>query len=588
MAVSRVRMCLVCLFAALPLLAQPAIFPLKDVRPGMHGVGKTVFSGSKVEEFQVDILGVLENVGPRQSIILARLSGGPLDKTGVLQGMSGSPVYIDGKLAGAVAMAFSFAKEPIAGIRPIEEMLRAGSLPGVARDARPVALSPGNALKTVALPREEYAAGQTHLIDIATPLFLGGFTRAAVQHFSPRLRELGLEPVQGAAGGGGSSDRMGNPAHLQPGSMISVELVSGDLNVSADGTVTCIDGKRLYAFGHRFLAAGSTDLPFARADVLALLPNLSSSFKISVSRELMGSITQDRSTAVAGVLGQRAALVPVLISVNGSEPTAYRLRMVNDRMLSPLLLQMAVFSAVDATERSIGASSFRVRGRLEFQGQTGPVRLDNMYAGDANTALQVSLGVAIPASYALQSGFSALRLKDVSLSIDAYERKDQFQIDQVWTSRREVRPGESVDLTVVLEGQNGREISKTVTYKVPIGAPLGTLYFTVADGNTTNLTEFQQLVSEPARTPAQVVDLLNALRDNTNAYVRVWRPDAGYQVQGLDFPSPPPSVALILAREQPTPGNLLVARSSKVTELAVSAGNAVINGSQTVQIEVKE
>lgn len=576
------------LFAALPLLAEPAIFPLKDLRPGMHGVGKTVFSGSRVEEFQVEILGVLENIGPKQSIILARLSGGPLEKTGVIQGMSGSPVYIDGKLAGAVAMAFSFAKEPIAGIRPIEEMLRVGNSGKGARDLRPAALYAGNELKTAALPREEYAAGRTHLIDIATPLFLGGFTRAAVERFSPQLRELGLEPIQGAGGGGGSSDRMGNPAQLEPGSMISVELMNGDLSIAADGTVTYIDGKDLYAFGHRFLAAGSTDLPFARAEVLALLPNLSSSFKISVSRELMGSVTQDRSTAVAGILGRRASLVPVSIAVNGSEPSAYRIRMVNDRMLSPLLLQMAVFSAVDATERSIGASSFRVRGSLKFEGQAAPVRLDNMYTGDANTALQVSLGVAIPVSYALQSGFSALRPKEISLSIDAYERKDQFQIDQVWTSRREARPGDNVDVTVVLEGQNGQEISKTLTYHVPVGAPLGPLYFTVADGATTNLTEFQQLIGEPPRTPAQVVDLLNALRENTKAYVRVWRSEAAYQVQGLDFPSPPASVALILARQQTSPGNLLLARGSKVAEFALSAGNSVISGSQTVQIEVKQ
>lgn len=588
MVVSPVHRFAVCLFAACSLLAETAIFPLKDVRPGMHGTGKTVFSGSRVEEFQVEILGVLENIGPKQSIILARLSGGPLGNTGVIQGMSGSPVYLDGKLVGAVALAFSFAKEPIAGIRPIEEMLRAGNGRGEARPSRSMALLLGKEFKTAALPREEYIAGETRLVDIATPLFLGGFTRAAVSHFSPQLRELGLEPIQGASGGGGTSDRMGNPAHLQPGSMISVELMTGDLSVGADGTVTYIDGKHLYAFGHRFLAAGSTDLPFARADVLALLPNLSSSFKISVSRELMGTITQDRSTAVSGILGQRAAMVPVSISMNGNEPTAYRIRMVNDEVLSPLLLQMAVFSAVDATERSIGASSFRVRGQMQFEGDTAPVRLDNMYTGDSNGALQVSLGVAIPVSYALQSGFRALRLKDVSLTIDSYERKDEFQIDQVWASRREVRPGESVDITIALQGKDGREISKRVTYKVPVGAPLGPLYFTAADGNTTNLTEFQQLVGEPPRTPSQVVDLLNALRSNTKAYVRVWRADAGYQVQGLDFPDPPPSVALILAREQTSPANLLVARGSKVAEFAVSAGDAVINGSQTVQVEVKE
>ncbi|MGH7247619.1 MAG: hypothetical protein ACREH9_05900, partial [Pseudomonadota bacterium] len=202
---------------------------------------------------------------------------------------------------------------------------------------------------------------------------------------------------------------------------------------------------------------------------------------------------------------------------------------------------------------------------------------------------QVSLGVAIPLAYAIQSGFASLKkLKAISLSIDAFERKDELQIDRAWTSAREVRPGDSVDLTVVLAGENGREVSRKVSYRVPVGAPLGALYFTVADGNLTNLAEFQQLVGVPARSASQVVDLLNALRDNEKAYVRVWRADAGYQVDGVDFPDPPPSVALILARAQAGAGNLAAWHGSKIAELEISAGPAVISGSKTVEVEVKQ
>src|SRR5215467_13454717 len=229
------------LAAAAMLSAAPVIFPLKDVRPGQTGVGKTVFSGSKVEEFQVEVLGVLENIGPRQSIILARLAGGPLAGTGVMQGMSGSPVYIDGKLAGAVALAFPQAKEAIAGIRPIEEMLR------VAPDVK-------SQPPTVA--RQRYMSGDLRLEEIATPVSFSGFTASALEQFAPRLRELGLDPRQGVSGGGNPPDRLGDPSKLEPGSMISVQLLSGDMSVSADGTVTAIDGDRVYAFGHRFLSSG--------------------------------------------------------------------------------------------------------------------------------------------------------------------------------------------------------------------------------------------------------------------------------------------------------------------------------------------
>ncbi|MEO7144311.1 MAG: hypothetical protein ABI165_12510, partial [Bryobacteraceae bacterium] len=374
------------------------------------------------------------------------------------------------------------------------------------------------------------------------------------------------------------------------------QLLSGDLSVGADGTVTCIDGKNVYAFGHRFLAAGSTDLPFARADVLALLPNLQASFKISAAREWMGSITQDRSSAVSGVLGRRALLAPVSIAFwdgatgNGSNSASapnYRFQMVNDPVLSPLLLQMAVFSAIDATERAVGAASYRVRGRIEFQGPTPAARVDNIYTGDANTAAQVSLGVAIPLAYAAQSGFDALKLKSIALSIDALERKDEFQIDRVFTAAREVAPGGNVDLTVVLMGANGREVSRSVRYPVPVGALPGPLYFTVADGNLTNLAEFAQRVAVPPRTASQVVDLLNALRDNEKAYIRVWRADTGYQVDGRDLPDPPPSAAMILSRSQTGTGSLASWRGSKLAELEISAGHALIAGSKTVEVQVR-
>jgi hypothetical protein len=206
------------------LQAAPAIFPLKDVRAGQRGIGRTVFNGSRVEEFQVEILGVLENLGPRESIILARLKGGPLENTGVMQGMSGSPVYIDGKLVGAVAMGFPLSKEAIAGIRPIEDMLRVD--PGAAPARNVASASPPPR-------RRPFFAGETRLEEIATPVSFSGFTGATLDHFAPQLREFGWDPRQGISGGGAPSDRLGDPRQLEPGSMISVQLLSGDMSVGA-------------------------------------------------------------------------------------------------------------------------------------------------------------------------------------------------------------------------------------------------------------------------------------------------------------------------------------------------------------------
>jgi hypothetical protein len=564
--------------------------PLKEVRPGMRGVGKTVFSGTRVEDFQVEVLGVMENVWAKQSLILARLSGGPLAATGVMQGMSGSPVYIGGRLVGAVAMAFPFSKEPIAGIRPIEDMLRAESEPPPKAMRAHVSLADQDLTRAFPQPANVLAGG-SKLVDIATPVALGGFTRNTVESFAPKLRALGLECQQGASGGHPTG--FGNPSDLQPGSMISVQLLSGDMSVGADGTVTYINGRKVYAFGHRLLSVGSTELPFARAGVLALLPNLQSSFKISNPKEWMGAITDDRSTAISGRLGQHAAMVPVAISVArqpgaAAGKTDYHIEMVNDRFLEPLLMQMAIFSALDATERSYGASSFLVKGEMQFKGAAAPLKIDNMYAGDFNTAMQASLAVSVPLAYVMQSGFDSLELKSVSLSVESYDRKRELQIDQAWTSQREVRPGEKVELHVILTGENGREVLRQVSYKVSEGTTLGPLYFTVADGNNTNLTEFRQFLTSQPKSAGQMVAFLNGLRPNTHAYVRVWRAGPSYDIGGENFPDPPPSADLILSKSAPLPMGGLAPQNSKVAELEISAGDMVITGSRTVQVEVKE
>src|ERR1700683_3303923 len=585
------RFCVPAVFALTAALhAQTAFFPLKDATPGLRGIGKTVFSGNRIEEFQVEVLGVLENIGPKQSLILARLSGGPLEKTGVLQGMSGSPVYIDGKLAGAVALAFPFAKEAITGIRPIEEMVRvteAGRTPPPTQVARnEVSLGSLFAAKdlTRLLPgRLEAATRDVKLLDIATPVSFAGFTPATLDAFAPQLRALGLEPAQGLSSGGPSSPHMGDPSTLKPGSMISVQLMTGDLSIGADGTVTYIDGSRIYAFGHRFLAVGSTALPFTRSEVLALLPVMSASFKISAPKETMGAILQDRNTAIAGELGRAPAMAPVSISVSrgGKRMDNYQMEMVNDRFLSPLLVQMAVFSTIDATERTVGASSFRVSGEVEFQGSAAPLKLNNMYAADTGSAMIASLSTAIPLAFVLQSGFDSLQVKKVVLNIESFDAKMQLQIDNVFVNRREVRPGEKVELTAMLVGDNGKETARKVEYLVPLGATPGPLLFTVADGMTTNLTEFRQIIGAQPKSISQLISTVNNLRANTKAYVRVWRPEPAFQLEGEDFPDPPPSVALILAGAQTALGSVTQTRNSKLAELEIGAGDCAITGPKT-------
>jgi hypothetical protein len=588
---------LAALALAADLSAQTALFPLKDIKPGMRGIGRTVFNGNKIEEFDVEILGVLDNIGPKESLILARLSGGPLEHTGVMQGMSGSPVYIDGKLAGAVAMAFPFAKDPIAGIRPIEAMVRTStsaapsSSPPAAAAGQRAAFALAERDLTRRIPRPEPAmAGEARMVDIATPISFGGFSRTTLDTFAPQLRALGLEPRQGVTSGARIEPVMGNPADLKPGSMISVQLMAGDLSVGADGTVTHIDGERIYAFGHRFLDIGATALPFARAEVLTLLANTNTSFKISSAKEWMGTIYQDRNTAVAGELGKRPPMVPVSLALTraGKAIDSYQMQMVNDTLLSPLLLQMAVFSAIDATERTAGASSIRVTGDIEFENAPGLLRINNMYSADNGSAMQASLSAAVPVAYVMQGGFERLKLKRVALNLEAFDQKKQLTIDSVTTSRHDVRAGEKVQLAISLTGENGAETIRNVEYQVPIGMEPGTLYFTVADANVTNIADFRQVLTTTPRSPVQLVSTVNSLHGNNKAYVRVWRADPAFQLEGSDLPDPPASVALILGSSQSSSPGITQTRNSKIGEMEIDAGDMVVTGTKTVQVEVKE
>ncbi len=578
-------------------LAAAEFFPLDRVKPGMKAVGRTVFAGDKIEEFQVEILGVLHNVGPRQSIILARLSGGPLAKTGVMAGMSGSPVYIEGKLLGALAFGFPFATEPIAGIRPISEMIEtfterseppAAALRAALAQNRWIPEFDARLLP----PAHEPTPGQAQLVPIATPVNFSGFTTRTLEVFGAQLRDLGLAPMQGAGGASRPfSSELGDISKLQPGSTISVGLIRGDFDVTAEGVVTHIDGRRIYAFGHRFLSTGPTELPFMRASVVTLLPSLNQSFKISTAGELMGSIRQDRNTGIFGALGERPRLIPVEINLYSSRSGnhRYRLEMVNDRFLSPFLLQVAAFSTIDATERTLGPSTVRMRGRIDFGTASPAVELDNIYAAENGIANLAALGAALPMAYVQQSGFQGLRVERVRLDITSLDEKRQLRLERCWATKREAHPGEALELAAVLRGENGREVIQKIPFTIPPGTPPGLLQVTFADGQTMNLLDMQGFTpTREATSAAQLVRAINEARKNNSLYVRVWRPDRGFLLQNEPLPSIPASLKSVLAGGTSTSGLVGNTWSTILAEMEIGGLDTVVSGSNTIRITVKE
>jgi len=617
---SPARICGWLLSAVLALLgtAAPAqqasvsvpIFPLSEIKPGMKAIGRTVFDGRNIEEFQAEILGVLRNVSPRQSIILARLSGGPLEETGVMAGMSGSPVYIDGRLIGAVALGFQFSKAPIAGITPIEQMIESfgdESEPAAATPAQQAwrfVAEPGNPSEmrlvasetpdllppSAAAPNRVFWGGnETSLVRVATPLALSGFTTEAIEHFQPQLRALGLVPMQ--VGGGASSDQtMGDGSKLQPGSMISVQLVRGDLGMSADGTVTMVDKGRVYAFGHQFLAAGPTAIPFAESVVLAALPSYANSMKISTPGQLLGVIGQDRSSGIVGTLGERVRMVPVEMEVTtGARPgRTYKFEVVNDRFLLPFLVNMAVLSSLGTTERMVGDSTLQIEQTVTLNGLP-EVRVENYVAGSVNAPAMAAQSAAATMSFLMQSELGPVNIEGIRLRVLSTDRRLVQDLERIWSDRREVKPGESLELTALLRGQDGEETLQKATLEIPASLTPGPLTILVADGTTIDRAEMSRTGRRVLpKNPQQLVRAINKLRRNNRLYARLSRLQPGFVIQGENFPSPPPSVARIFSSDPSLTAEVSPTFLSTVADYELDPLPSVVSGVKTITVMVRE
>jgi hypothetical protein len=563
------------ILSAIPSPAPAAeILPLDQIRPGMKGVGRTVFEGIRIEEFAVEIIGVLDNIGPKQNLILARLQGGPLANTGVIAGMSGSPVFVDGKLIGAVAYGFPFSKETIAGITPIGEMIELtrthADLPRAAsaRFPRPQGLSPGLAapldrqaliaalrrpLQSVSLQglalRDGALPGPMAggaLRPLALPLVFSGFEASTFDWARDVFSGLGFAPVMG---GGGGAARLPQPLpDLAPGGPIGVSLVEGDLDLSVTGTITHIDQDRVYAFGHPFYNLGPTQFPMKKAYVYSVFPSLYQSWKISVPGEPVGTIEQDRTTAIAGRMGKTPRMIPVEVKLGTSrgQERSFSFRMVEDELFTPVLAFVSLSSVLQANERNYGTSTIRVDARLSLS-DGREIRVDDLFTLD-QPAMQASALVAAPLAYLMSNDFEKVRVERLEVDASSLETIQTAQLQRAWIEHTApVRPGSVVPLRVLLRTYRGEIKSETVPIPIPANAPAGSYSVLVADGMALAQIEQREMrqVFEP-RDLDQLIRAINGLRKASHLYVRLLRPDEGAIVGGEYFQSLPPSVLSVL------------------------------------------
>jgi hypothetical protein len=588
-----------------------AFMPLEDVRPGMKGYGMTVFQGSKPERFEVEILGLLNGIpNPKQSIVIARLSGPQAERTSVFAGMSGSPVYIDGKLLGAVAYAFPFAKEPIAGITPIKQMidifeqgkeqeprtsqrvsfstLTGQSAAGGSTAGLPAALSaqvgPRAATNSAIAPY----VGQT-IAPIATPVTFSGIPQSVVDLFGEDLKRAGIQPIAGVGGGSSLSPMMPATSDtLAAGTSVSVQLVRGDFTIDAAGTVTYRDGNRVYAFGHPFLSSGQTSWPMAESSVVTVVPNLNNSFKLSAGGNLVGSISQDRSTGVFGKLGEKPRMIPVRVSVRTSRNKVedYNFEVVSDSFLTPLLMRITMFSAITATERQIGNQTIKISGRIAIKGQPD-ISLDNSFSSPNGAGILTVNSVAQPLAVLFNSGFDAIDLENIEVDVTSLDSRSSGALSRLWIDKTEVRRGEKLEIQVFARNDNGDEFVERIPFEIPADAPTGPLVILIGDGASINQTEMRVQAGADflPKDLNQLVRAINKLKKNNRLYLKVIRSSTGAIVNNEEMPALPPSVLATLGSQR-TSGGYTPLSFATLIEQELAPSKFIISGQQTITINV--
>ena len=594
------------------LRAATPIMPIANVRPGMSGVGRTVFAGTRVEEFGVEILGVLENVmAPQRDLIVAKLEGGPLADTGVIAGMSGSPVYVDGQLIGAVSYSLgSFSKEPIAGITPIQEMIdeTANNAPRVASArlqldgplthqnlvaafrralnwnqsfaARPEDLQVVGAFGVPGLGASEVGM---MLRPIATPLVMAGFEPDVARVLGATFREQGFFPTAGAP----ANTRPGEmpfDGPLKPGDAVGVTFVTGDLLLGGTGTVTHIDGDRVYAFGHPIYNLGPTQFPMTRAYVYTVLPSLFSSAKLTATGETIGTLLQDRATAIAGQLGPGPDLIPVtmhLESERGARRT-FEFGVVRDRLFTPLMTHAALLNTLRSYERQFGSATFVVQGSASL-GKHGTLSFQNIFSGDSPSD-SAAAAVATPLTALLSNRDADVSIESLDLAFSATEDPQIATLERVWIDETRPRAGRITPLKVLLHTFRGEDILETVPMQIPTHVR-GRLTVVVADGQRLAQAEQREArISPQTGTVTQLVRDWNRGRRNNSLYVRLVNSEAGAIVSGERLPSLPPSV-LAVFRSNVSGESIDPLNTATLGEWEIETGHVVL-GTRTLTLSV--
>jgi hypothetical protein len=563
--------------------------PVSEIKVGMKGVAWTVFEGTQPEPMDLVVLGVLKNAnGPKGDMILVRLEGKKPEYTGVVAGMSGSPVYIDGKLVGALAFRIGqFSKEPIAGITPIADMLEINEMdnsvaPTEAKNSQPAM----NATTKTSGPGESVNMSQSYsnmLTPIETPLVFNGFSEEAVKQFAPQFAAAGIVPVMGA--GSVSNDKQPEP--LIPGSAVSAILVKGDLNIAATCTVTYMDPQRLLACGHPLMQFGMVDMPMTKANVVATLPSPLNAFKIVNTTEEVGAFVQDRHTGILGRFNREPQMIPVTLAIHGGKSTkTFHYEVLNNAKLTPVAIMATAYSALQGLNEYGENLTYRFNGQIQVDGFP-QVNMTNMYAptdGGVPTALAVSLGLGERFGRIYDNPYAKPNIKAVNLNFDLVPERRFARLESVRTDLMEARPGDEIIVEASLRPYRGDRIVRQIPVKIPTSTPKGTLRILVSDGDSLDRMRRANPMARKLDL-ASTIAQLNKEHVNSRLYVSLLEANPEATVEDKVMPTLPLSVMNVMDGMRGTQ-DMVVSGESSVSESSTPL-DYVVSGAQVITVTVK-
>ena len=578
----------------------PAIFPLSQVQPGMKCVVYTIFTGDQIEKVDLVVLGVLHNaIGPKQDIILVQLLGEKVEHTGVVAGMSGSPVYYDGKLVGALSLKLGvFTKEAIGGVTPIENMLDVGKAPELPANlsASAAAVSApttntGNTFSASRIPLPENFAHQTSagsgqfLVPIETPLISTGLYPETIAQFSKQLSGWGMTMMAGGTAAATPED-----AQLKPGDMVGVELIRGDLSITPGCTVTTVDHGKILACGHPIFSFGNVSMPLARAHVVTTLASAMASTKIITTGGTIGTLTQDRVTAIAGHLGEGPPMIPVDVTlVSGDAQKQFHFEVIESPQLTPVLVAVATYNGIVGNTAYGEGSTLQLDGEIAIQGHT-TVTLKDLFAPTdmpVPGGFFVATGVQSIFAQIYSNPYEIPHVAGIHLRVTALPERRAATIDDAWVEANEVRPGQTVNVKVQLRSYRGPAFVREFPITIPIQAARGPLQLVISDAETANRTVQSLTASSQGQLPGleELIKLMNRTHQNDRLFATLLQPTPTLMVEDKVMPNAPASAINVLDQRQ-SPGGARLLYQSTAGEWSVEM-HQVISGERTLTITVK-